>query len=88
MTNSSHYRSGVWHSTAMYMLHYCFVHVFSYQLKRVCITVEINCNKNKRNIVIGCIYKHPSMELNDFNENLLDPLMEELSAKDKSVSYG
>ena len=43
--------------------------------------IEI-CNKNERNIVIGCIYKHPSVEL---NENFLHPLMGELSAKDKSV---
>ena len=43
--------------------------------------IEI-CNKNKRNIVIGCIYKHPPIELNDFNENFLDPLMVELSGKD------
>ena len=48
------------------------------------VVIEI-CNKYKRNNVIGCIYKHPSMELNDFNERCLDPLMEELSAKDKPV---
>ena len=46
--------------------------------------IEI-CNKNIRNIVIGCIYKHPSVELNELNETFLDPLMEELPAKDKSL---
>ena len=46
--------------------------------------IEI-CNENKKYIIIGNIYRHPSMKLNDFNENFLDPLMEELSTKDKSV---
>ena len=46
--------------------------------------IEI-CNENKKNIIIGNLYRHPSMKLNDFNENFLDPLMEELSTKDKSV---
>ena len=44
-----------------------------------------SCNENKNNIIIGCIYRYPSMELKEFNEHFLDPLMEELSAKDKPV---
>ena len=36
----------------------------------------------KKNIILGCIYRHPSMEVNDFNEGYLSPLMEKLpSAK-------
>ena len=31
---------------------------------------------NKRNILLGCMYRYPSMEVNDFNENYLNPLMD------------
>ena len=41
--------------------------------------------KKLENIIIGNLYRHPSMKLNDFNENFLDPLMEALSTEDKSV---
>ena len=34
---------------------------------------------NKKNIVLGCIYRHPKMDLNDFNENYLNPLMDKLN---------
>ena len=30
----------------------------------------------KKNIVLGCIYRHPSMKVSDFNENYLNQLME------------
>ena len=46
--------------------------------------IEI-CNKGKKNIIIGCIYRHPSMELDEFNDDFLEPLLEELSTKDKTV---
>ena len=46
--------------------------------------IEI-CNKGKKNIIVGCIYRHPSMEISEFNEDYLDPLMEELTAKNKTV---
>ena len=46
--------------------------------------VEI-CNKNKKNIIIGCIYRHPSMDLQEFNEDFFDPLMENLLSVDKKV---
>ena len=36
---------------------------------------------NKKNIVLGCIYRHPSMEMKDFNENYLCPLMDKLDEK-------
>ena len=34
---------------------------------------------NKKNIVLGCIYRHPSMDLHDFNENYLTPVMDKLN---------
>ena len=33
---------------------------------------------NKKYILLGCIYRHPSMEVNDFNENYLNPFMDKL----------
>ena len=46
--------------------------------------IEI-CNKNKKNIIIGCIYRHPSMDLNEFNEDYFNPLMEKMSIETKSI---
>ena len=40
-------------------------------------------NKNKKNILIGCTYRHPSMDLTEFNDNFLNPLMEKVAAEDK-----
>ena len=42
-------------------------------------------NKNKKNILIGCIYRHPSMDLTEFNDNFLNPLMEKVAAEDKRL---
>ena len=33
-------------------------------------------NPKKSNIIIGCIYKHPSMDLNDFNTNYLNNILD------------
>ena len=44
------------------------------------IFVEI-INPGKKNILVGCIYRHPSMDLNEFNEEFLEPLMEKLSTE-------
>ena len=43
---------------------------------------------NKKNILLGCIYRHPSMEIKDFNENHLNPLMEKLSDKKHTFLLG
>ena len=44
--------------------------------------IEI-CNKHKKNIIVGCIYRHPSMDLNEFNEEFFNPLMEIIDSEDK-----
>ena len=44
--------------------------------------VEI-CNKNKEYIIIDCIYRRPSMDLQEFNEDFFDPLIENLQSVDK-----
>ena len=41
-------------------------------------------NPKKLNIV-GTIYKHPSMDLTDFNSNYLNNLLEKVSKEQKSV---
>ena len=33
----------------------------------------------KKNILLGCIYRHPSMHLKDFNDRYLSPLMDKLN---------
>ena len=42
-------------------------------------------NPRKSNIVVGIIYRHPSMDLNDFNCNYLNKLLENISKEQKSV---
>ena len=42
----------------------------------------------KKNIVVGCIYRHPSMTVNDFNQNFLSPLMEKLTDKKHNFLLG
>ena len=41
-------------------------------------------NPKKSNIIVGTIYKHPSMDLTDFNSSYLNSLLEKIS-KQKSV---
>ena len=44
--------------------------------------IEIS-NKHKKNIIIGCIYRHPSMDLKEFNDDYLIPFMESFNKEDK-----
>ena len=39
----------------------------------------------KSNIIVGIIYRHPSMDLNDFNCSYLNKLFENVSKEQKSV---
>ena len=48
------------------------------------IFVEI-INTNNKNIVVGCVYRHPSMEANEFNEHYLNILIEKLLEKNKEI---
>ena len=47
-------------------------------------SIEI-VNPRKSNIIVGVIYRHPSMDLNDFNCNYLNKLLENISKEQKSV---
>ena len=42
-------------------------------------------NPRKSNIVVGIFYRHPSMDLTDFNCNSLNRLLENISKEQKSV---
>ena len=44
--------------------------------------IEIMHTKQK-NMIIGCIYKHPKQATHDFNENYILPLMDKLSREKK-----
>jgi exonuclease III len=39
-------------------------------------------NPKKKNILVSCIYRHPSMDLKEFNEEYLAPFME-ITEKEK-----
>ena len=43
-------------------------------------------NPKKSNIIIGCIYRHPNMDLNDFNNDYLNLLLAKLS-KEKQRDF-
>ena len=42
-------------------------------------------NPQISNIIIGSIYRHPSMDLDDFNKNFLNKLLEKVSKEQKSL---
>ena len=42
-------------------------------------------NEGKKNKIFACIYRHPSMELDDFNNNFLEPFLMKLSRENKTA---
>ena len=42
-------------------------------------------NKNEKNMVAGCIYKHPKQTIPDFLDNHVLPLLEKLSNENKQI---
>ena len=46
--------------------------------------IEIS-NPKRSNIIIGCIYRHPNMDLDEFNDNYLNSLLDKISKENKSV---
>ena len=42
-------------------------------------------NTKQKNMMIGCIYKHPKLGTRDFNENYILPLMDKLSREKKDI---
>ena len=45
----------------------------------------IEVAQNKERIIIGCLYRHPSMELSEFNNHYLSNLLDSLSEENKTV---
>ena len=41
--------------------------------------------RKKSNIIAGVIYRHPSIDITDFNCNYLNQLIENISNKQKSI---
>ena len=46
-----------------------------------------NCQSAKPNIIVGIIYRHPSIDLTDSNCNYLNKLLENISKEQKFISY-
>ena len=46
--------------------------------------IEI-CNTKRTNIIIGCIYKHPNMNINEFNDDYLNELLDKLSKENQTI---
>ena len=42
-------------------------------------------NLKKMNIIIGSIYKHPNMNLNEFNDDYLNELLDKLSKESETI---
>ena len=46
--------------------------------------VEI-INPSETNLIVGCLYRHPSMCIRDFNKNYLESLLEKLNLEKKNI---
>ena len=46
--------------------------------------IEI-CNPKKANAIIGCIYKHLNMKMNEFNDDYLNDLLGKLSKENQTI---
>ena len=42
-------------------------------------------NKKQKNMIIGCVYKHPKHEVSDFTNNYITPLLDKLSNENKDI---
>ena len=42
-------------------------------------------NPMKTNVIVGCIYCHPQMDLNKFNDYYINNLLDKLSKENKTV---
>ena len=42
-------------------------------------------NKKQKNMIIGCVYKHPKHGVSDFTNNYITPLLDKLSNENKDI---
>ena len=45
----------------------------------------IEITNQEKNTLIGCIYKHPCMSVDEFNENYLTPLLKKIALENKNI---
>ena len=43
--------------------------------------------KKRKNLIVGCIYKHPTLNNQDFFDSYILPLLEKLSYENKQVMF-
>ena len=48
--------------------------------------VEIVCSKST-NVILGCIYKHPTLQRNDFMNNCISPLLLKLQEESSTIIF-
>ena len=48
------------------------------------IFIEIHRN-NKKNVIVGCIYRHPGMSVDSFNNDFLAPILSKLASENKPL---
>ena len=41
----------------------------------------------KTNMIVGCIYRHPQMDLNEFNDYYINSLLDKLSEENKNIFH-
>ena len=66
--------------TSLYIVNH-----LSYKCRNDLNIYKKNVNRKKSNILVGVIYRHPSMDLTDFNCNCLNKLLENFSEEQKSA---
>ena len=54
----------------------------SFELESMFIQI---CNPKKTNIIIGCSYKHPNMNINEFNDDYINKLLDKLSKENETI---
>ena len=56
-----------------------------YEKKMVESTFIEILKKKQKNMIIGCVYKHPKHEVSDFSNNYITPLLDKLSNENKDI---
>ena len=72
---------------ATHLLYKCYNNLIIYkmtELESTCIEIV---NPKKSNIILGVIYRHPGMDLTDFNSSYLNKLLENISKEQKPIFF-
>ena len=56
----------------------------SHELKSIFIEIV---NLKKSNVVIDVVYRHPTMDLNEFNDKYVNKLLDNVSKENKGIFY-